>query len=145
MSVRNMDPTRTKTFRFMLGDKIKCNEHLPPTPHFCRQMPGPRWSGQIPALCGVGFASGFYVVWASLLRGKPTPHRGRHLLILPRRAGICRLLHLPSATRGLFFCFCLPRAQHLPIEVGWGLVIGIFLMRFSHIPACREHFTQTIC
>ncbi len=42
MFVRNSDPTRTKAYRFILRVKNKCNEHPPQTPHFYRQMPGPR-------------------------------------------------------------------------------------------------------
>ena len=91
------------------------------TPHFYRQMPGPRRNGQMPALRGVGVASCFYVVWASLLCWKPKP----------RRAGICPFYHIGTASAAVYKChpkqedrgaFVKPRAPHLPIEVrvGWG-------------------------
>ena len=71
-----MTPPRTPHFYWQIPG--------PRTPHFYWQIPGPRQSGQMPAQRGVGFASCSYVVWASLLRGKP----------IPSRAGICPFYHI---------------------------------------------------
>ena len=86
----------------------------------------------MPALHGVGFASCFYVVWASLLRGKPIPCGAG---ICPfYHVGIWRRLQLPSATRRWGLLQTWGREG-----VGWGAAEDHFV--FAHFSR-RETFPR---